>query len=87
MPWAAGHFEAVTSTVTLAEVLVHPFRHSQMTLAAQYRQILLHARNLKTIPVTASLQTKPLNCERNMAFERPTQSKSRQRLTPRRIRF
>jgi hypothetical protein len=24
----AGHFEAVTSTVTLAEVLVHPFRHS-----------------------------------------------------------
>jgi predicted nucleic acid-binding protein len=48
-----GLFRAVTSTVTLTEVLVHPFRRSQGVLVEQYRQILLSARNLTTMPVTA----------------------------------
>ena len=50
-----GLFRAVTSTVTVTEVLVHPFRQSQNGLAAQYRQILLQARNLTTMPVTAAI--------------------------------
>ena len=51
----SGLFQALTSTVTLAEVLVHPFRRSQPALAREYRRILLSARNLATIPVTAAI--------------------------------
>ncbi len=32
--------EAITSTVTLLEVLVHPFRTNNETLAKKYRKIL-----------------------------------------------
>ena len=41
-----GRFRAVTSSLTLAEVLVHPFRNQRPDLAAEYRQLLLGARNL-----------------------------------------
>lgn len=35
-----GSFEAVTSSVTLAECLVHPYRHGDMTLAQQFRNVI-----------------------------------------------
>jgi hypothetical protein len=44
-----GVFRAVTSTITLTEVLVHPLRRSQSVLAEQYRQLLLRARNLSVL--------------------------------------
>jgi predicted nucleic acid-binding protein len=44
-----GEFNVVTSIVTLLEVLVHPFRRGDTTLAQQYRDILLNADNLVTI--------------------------------------
>jgi predicted nucleic acid-binding protein len=50
-----GLFQAVTSTLTITEVLVHPLRRLQGALAEQYRQILLSARNLTTLPVTAAI--------------------------------
>jgi predicted nucleic acid-binding protein len=50
-----GLFRAITSTITLTEVLVHPMRQSQESLAEQYRKILLGARNLTTMPVTAQI--------------------------------
>ena len=46
-----GDFAVVTSTLTLAEVLVHPWRHGDQELIRQYSRILLHADNLSTIPV------------------------------------
>lgn len=42
-------FSVVTSIVTLLEVLVHPFRHGDRTLAQQYHDILLNAEGLTTI--------------------------------------
>lgn len=42
-------FSAVTSIVTLLEVLVHPFRRGDAALAQQYRDILLNAEGLSTI--------------------------------------
>ena len=50
-----GQFQAVTSTVTLTEVLVRPLRQSEVILAERYREILLRARNLATIPVSAAI--------------------------------
>ena len=43
---ASGDFQAITSVITLLEVLVHPLRNNNPTLAAQYREILLHTDGL-----------------------------------------
>ena len=47
-----GLFQAVTSTLTITEVLVHPLRKAQLGLAAQYQRILLNSRNLTVVPVS-----------------------------------
>jgi predicted nucleic acid-binding protein len=50
-----GEFQVVTSTLTLTEVLVHPYKHGNLSLAQQYSRILLGSRNLKTLPVSAEI--------------------------------
>ncbi|MGA7886456.1 MAG: PIN domain-containing protein [Acidobacteriaceae bacterium] len=50
-----GDVTAVTSTLTLTEVLVHPWRRGNQELVRQYSRILLHARNLQTIPVSPEI--------------------------------
>jgi len=50
-----GDVQAVTSTLTLTEVLVRPYRHGNRSLGQQYSSILLHSRNLKTLPVSAAI--------------------------------
>jgi predicted nucleic acid-binding protein len=46
-----GNFTAVTSTVTLLEVLVHPFRSNNKELATEYRDILLNSK-LMTLEIS-----------------------------------
>ena len=48
----AGNIEALTSTVTLLEVLVHPFKTKNEPLAEKYREILLHAEGLTTFEIS-----------------------------------
>lgn len=48
---AAGNIEAITSTVTLLEVLVHPFRMKNESLAERYRAILLNSEGLMTFEI------------------------------------
>ncbi len=48
----AGNIEALTSTVTLLEVLVHPFRMNNEPLAEKYREILLFSEGVTTVSVT-----------------------------------
>ncbi len=43
-----GDFEVVTSTMTVAEVMVHPFKRGDAALAAMYRDILHNAAHLRT---------------------------------------
>ncbi|HEX5471959.1 MAG TPA: PIN domain-containing protein [Lacipirellulaceae bacterium] len=52
---AEGNFRAVTSTVTLLELLVHPLRCGDEALAHQYNDILLSAANISTLPITAAI--------------------------------
>jgi predicted nucleic acid-binding protein len=47
----AGNIEALTSTITLLEVLVLPFRTENESLAEEYREILLHAEGLTTYEI------------------------------------
>ncbi len=52
---AAGDFQAITSVITLLEVLVHPLRDNNPTLAAQYREILLHTGGLSIEPLNPDI--------------------------------
>ncbi|MCJ7747114.1 MAG: PIN domain-containing protein, partial [Desulfobacterales bacterium] len=47
----AGNIEAITSTITLIEVLVHPFRMGDDALVEQYREILLSSEGLTTFEI------------------------------------
>ena len=48
----SGNIEAITSTITLLEVLVHPLRTGNETLAQRYREILLFSANLMTFEIS-----------------------------------
>lgn len=48
---AAGNIEAITSTVTLLEVLVYPFKMKNESLAEKYRAILLNSEGLITFEI------------------------------------
>jgi predicted nucleic acid-binding protein len=47
----AGKIEAITSTITLLEVLVQPIRRNNNSLAERYREILLHSEGLTTFEI------------------------------------
>ena len=47
----AGNTEAITSTITLLEVLVHPFRTGNESLGQKYRDILLYSEGLTTFEI------------------------------------
>ncbi|MDQ3396506.1 MAG: type II toxin-antitoxin system VapC family toxin [Deinococcota bacterium] len=48
---AAGNIEAITSSVTLIEVLVHPCKTGNEALAQQYRDLLLYSDGLTTFEI------------------------------------
>ena len=50
-----GEFRIVTSLVTLIEVLVQPLRQGRTDLAQEYREVVLHSRNLITVPVNEDI--------------------------------
>ncbi len=50
-----GEIHVVTSTITLLEVLVHPLRRGDDSLAHQYNDILLTSPHISTIPVTPAI--------------------------------
>ncbi len=50
-----GDFRIVTSVLTLTEVLIHPMRKGDPELADQYRQILLEAEHISTVPVSEAI--------------------------------
>jgi predicted nucleic acid-binding protein len=50
----AGTLAGITSIITLAEVLVQPLRHGDLTLQAAYRRLLLHSLNFSVLPIDAA---------------------------------
>ncbi|MFH1625929.1 MAG: PIN domain-containing protein [Pseudomonadota bacterium] len=48
----SGNIEAITSTITLLEVLVHPLRTGNEPLAEKYREILLFSAGLITFEIS-----------------------------------
>lgn len=50
-----GEFDAVTSMVSLVELLIVPLRQGHRDLAARYRELLLRSRHLRTLAVDDTL--------------------------------
>lgn len=50
-----GELRVVTSVLTLTEVLIHPIRKGDSGLADRYRQILLAAEYVSTLPVSEAI--------------------------------
>ena len=51
----AGEIEAVSSVVTLTEVLTHPLRFKNVSLAQRYRDVLYRSRNFRLLPIDAAI--------------------------------
>jgi predicted nucleic acid-binding protein len=51
-----GIFEAVTSSVTLAECLVHPYRHGNTLLVQRFRDIITAGTNTRYVGVDTSAE-------------------------------
>lgn len=47
----SGSLEAVTSTITLAECLVHPYRHGDLSLAQKFRQVITNASHTRYLGI------------------------------------
>lgn len=50
---SVGTFEAVTSSVTLAECLVHPYRHGAMDLVEKFRNVIVTGLHTRYVGVDA----------------------------------
>lgn len=50
-----GDFQVVTSTLTLTEVLVQPYRNRNPELATKYYTALLNSQNLRVVPVSSDI--------------------------------
>ena len=54
----SGSIDAITSTITLLEVLVHPYKTGNDVLAGLYRDILIHAEGLTIYEVNHEISEK-----------------------------
>jgi len=68
---ARGDIQVVTSTLTLTEVLVYPYKYGNRSLAQQYSRILLHSRNLKTLTVSPEIATEAAQIRANYGLKTP----------------
>ncbi len=55
---SSGNLIAYTSTISLSEVLVHPYKHSLILLERGYKNLLLHTDNFHTITFDESIAIK-----------------------------
>ncbi len=64
-----GDFSGITSTVTLLEVLTHPYRQQSSQLVQQYKDILLSSEHLVTLPLSADIAERAawLRADRNVS--------------------
>ena len=67
----SGHIQAVTSTITLLEVLVHPCRKKDMALAERYRGILLHSSGLTIIEISHEISQSAASLRASYSIRTP----------------
>lgn len=66
-----GEVAVVTSTITLAEVLVYPLRKGNVELVQRYRDILLYSPGIATLPVSPHIAEKAAQLRASYGFRTP----------------
>ena len=66
-----GDIEAMTSTITLLEVLVHPFRMNNTPLAVKYREILLDSDHFTTFGISHDISEHAAKLRAKYAIKTP----------------
>ena len=66
-----GDINGLTSTITLLEVLVHPLKSGNESLAEKYREVLLYSENLITFGVTNEVSEKAANLRAKYLLKTP----------------
>jgi len=66
-----GEIQVITSSLTLTEVLVLPYRSGNQKLAQNYTRILLHAPNLKVLPVSETIAQKAAEIRGTYGYKVP----------------
>lgn len=66
-----GNIEAITSTVTLLEVLVHPLRHHNTVLAAKYKTILLSSDHFSTYEISHEISERASKLRAQYSIKTP----------------
>jgi hypothetical protein len=69
---AAHDVAAVTSSITLLEVLVRPLQANLPALAAEYEQILTHSSGIKLIPLDLALLRRAAHLRASCGLKTPT---------------
>ena len=54
----SGELQAVTSPITLAECLIHPYRFHRPATAERFREVIVSGRNITFAPTTQSIADK-----------------------------
>lgn len=67
----AGEIDAITSTVTLLEVLVQPLRMKDNSLAQRYREILLQSDGLTTFEILHEISEKSAELRAKYSIKTP----------------
>lgn len=67
----SGEIEAMTSSITLLEVLVHPLKFGDEQLADKYRQILLYSEGLTTYEITNEISEKAASLRAKHGIKTP----------------
>jgi predicted nucleic acid-binding protein len=67
----AGEIEAITSTITLLEVLVQPFRTNNQALIEKYRDILLFSENFTTFEILHEIAEEASKLRAKYALKTP----------------
>jgi len=67
----SGKIAAITSTITLLEVLVHPLRTGNEALACKYRDILLSSVGLTTFEISHEVSERAARLRAQYAIRTP----------------
>jgi predicted nucleic acid-binding protein len=66
-----GDIQVVTSTLTLTEVLVHPYRDGNPDLAERYFHMLLRARHLRMVALSPAIAAEAARVRADFQMKTP----------------
>jgi predicted nucleic acid-binding protein len=66
-----GEIQIITSTLTLTEVLVLPYRTGNRSLALRYAEMLSHSQNVALLPVSGVIANEAARIRASYGYKAP----------------